>query len=111
MPAGRSVPLPHLALIRSIAAILAADRVMSRVGIRVSSVPEYPKGKGVVLQKYGQESMKAINMIAIANGLTYRDKKNGEIRSIKDLTKWTQNRGTKGCAAPPGSPEATDLIA
>lgn len=68
----------------------------------LASLPEYPKGKGVVLQKYGQETMLAINMIILANGLTYRDKRDGGVRSVKDLGKWVQGRGTKGCAAPLG---------
>lgn len=73
----------------------------------LTEIPEMARGKGVRLQRYRESSLAYLQVIKLADGLTWPDSA-GRTRSVvgDELAKWVGHRGTIGAMAPRGFPRS-----
>ncbi|MBY0297171.1 MAG: DNA topoisomerase IV subunit A [Methylobacterium sp.] len=73
----------------------------------LTEIPEMARGKGVRLQRYRESSLAYLQVIKLAEGLTWPDSA-GRTRSVvgDELAKWVGHRGTIGAMAPRGFPRS-----
>jgi topoisomerase-4 subunit A len=69
---------------------------------KLEEVPEMARGRGVILQRYGDGGMSDLKLFVMAEGLTHPF---GErMRSVTDLTPWLNRRAAQGKLPPTGFP-------
>ncbi len=69
----------------------------------LAQLPEMPRGKGVRLQKFKDGGLADVRVIALADGLSWRDPA-GRTRTEPDLSEWVGARAQAGRMAPRGFP-------
>jgi topoisomerase-4 subunit A len=72
---------------------------------RLDEVPEMARGRGVMLQKYGQGGLADLRLLTIAEGLSFPFGE-GRMRTVADLGPWLAKRAGTGRLPPPGFPRA-----
>jgi topoisomerase-4 subunit A len=69
---------------------------------KLEEVPEMARGRGVILQRYGDGGMSDLKLFVMAEGLTHPF---GErMRTVTDLTPWLNRRAAQGKLPPTGFP-------
>lgn len=68
----------------------------------LSEIPDMTRGRGVLLQRYGDGGLADARMLTLAEGLTFPY--GGKTRTVTDLTPWMGKRAGTGRLAPPGFP-------
>ncbi len=69
---------------------------------KLEEVPEMARGRGVILQRYGDGGMSDLKLMTLAEGLTHPF---GErVRTVTDLTPWLARRAAPGKMPPTGFP-------
>jgi topoisomerase IV subunit A len=69
----------------------------------LTQMAEYPKGKGVVLQKYKAGKLSDLKLFALVDGLTWTAGEKTRIE--KNLDSWVKARAAQGQLPPPGFPK------
>ena len=75
---------------------------------KLEEVPEMARGRGVILQRYGDGGMSDVKLITMAEGLTHPF---GErMRTVTDLTPWLARRAAPGKLPPTGFPRSNKFM-
>ena len=75
---------------------------------KLEETPEMARGRGVILQRYGDGGMSDLKLLVLAEGLTHPF---GErLRTVTDLTPWLARRAAPGKMPPTGFPRTNKFM-